>query len=112
MIAAGRRVKVMPQMKVEQGTTAARTIFGRGALTDWFHGLNAPFWLRSRVGAQSAGEFWQAFEQNNRTSPTRVVDSRKSADDLTGFHILYNAGVSSGHAVKQGRNREICGPIS
>ena len=29
MIAAGRRVKVMPQMKVEQGITAARTIFGK-----------------------------------------------------------------------------------
>jgi hypothetical protein len=29
MIAAGRRVKVMPQMKVEQGITAARAIFGK-----------------------------------------------------------------------------------
>ena len=29
MIAAGRRVRVMPQIKVEQGITAARTIFGK-----------------------------------------------------------------------------------
>jgi phage terminase large subunit len=29
MIAAGRRVKVMPQLKVEQGIQAARTIFGK-----------------------------------------------------------------------------------
>ena len=29
MIAAGRHVRVMPQMKVEQGITAARTIFGK-----------------------------------------------------------------------------------
>jgi phage terminase large subunit len=29
MIAAGRRVKVMPQMKVEQGIAQARTIFGK-----------------------------------------------------------------------------------
>jgi phage terminase large subunit len=29
MIAAGRRVKVMPKVKVEQGITAARTIFGK-----------------------------------------------------------------------------------
>jgi len=28
MIAAGRRVRVMPQLKVEQGIQAARTIFG------------------------------------------------------------------------------------
>jgi hypothetical protein len=33
MIAAGRRVKVMPQMKAEQGITAARTIFGKCFLT-------------------------------------------------------------------------------
>jgi phage terminase large subunit len=29
MIAAGRRVRVMPQLKVEQGIQAARTIFGK-----------------------------------------------------------------------------------
>jgi phage terminase large subunit len=29
LIAAGRRVKVMPQPKVDQGITAARTIFGK-----------------------------------------------------------------------------------
>jgi len=29
MIAAGRRVKVMPQLKVDQGINAARTIFGK-----------------------------------------------------------------------------------
>ena len=29
MIAAGRHVKVMPQLSVEQGITAARTIFGK-----------------------------------------------------------------------------------
>jgi phage terminase large subunit len=29
MIAAGPRVKVMPQLKVEQGIQAARTIFGK-----------------------------------------------------------------------------------
>jgi len=29
LIAAGRRVKVMPQLKVDQGITAARTIFGK-----------------------------------------------------------------------------------
>jgi hypothetical protein len=29
LIAAGRRVRVMPQLKVDQGITAARTIFGK-----------------------------------------------------------------------------------
>ena len=29
MIAAGRRVKVMPQLKIEQGMQAARTILGK-----------------------------------------------------------------------------------
>jgi phage terminase large subunit len=29
MIAAGRRVKVMPQLKVEPGIQAARAIFGK-----------------------------------------------------------------------------------
>jgi phage terminase large subunit len=29
MIAAGRRVRVMPQLNVEQGIQAARTIFGK-----------------------------------------------------------------------------------
>ena len=29
MVAAGRRVKVIPQIKVEQGIHAARTIFGK-----------------------------------------------------------------------------------
>jgi len=29
MTAAGRRVRVMPQLKVEQGIQAARTIFGK-----------------------------------------------------------------------------------
>jgi phage terminase large subunit len=29
MIAAGRRVRVMPQLKVERGIQAARTIFGK-----------------------------------------------------------------------------------
>jgi hypothetical protein len=35
MIAAGRRVRVMPQMKVEQGITAARTMGAVVVKTSW-----------------------------------------------------------------------------